>query len=588
MCLGDSKKRGMLKKIVSVAIICCCVGGYGFDTCAVDVSEIYSNKQSTKYKITLSDNIYKITDINGVQIIPEQVSGKSILFSNGGRSKVRVYVNKDKYIVVNLQADNVVKDKIPPIIDWKYKDIMTNEIRVKLHDDAGVYQVNSVSGGESARVIFTKMPKSAQVSLEMPDEGGGIDIYDVFGNAKVLLPEDITLSISRAVKNINGDSVLLKLNDSAKMIQGITYVDGELIDPILGGGVDRTYITHRGTTQVNLNYSGNKKITLLLDTDVKSPDIVRAYRGGANLSRVFLEAQDRQSGIRKISFYNSSDNVYDIIKEIVGVQEVEIASSDIADGCTHVYVYDGVSNATKLDISEMVVDDVSPKVSMDYADGCYTLRIEKDKSGIDSVKLDNVDVDIYENCPVGEFSYNFVDLEGDSKVRACDGIGNVTEVTVNETMCTARRLYKNASGSWLSIDVGDQRGIQKITDGDEHPIERFLEDTHKVRGFYKVRPNTNKIKIFYQDDKSYALDLEELTSSPVVTEEVCVDGLISRCKVSSKAGIREVRYKDGRKISFKEDLPDDITVSCTAMDKVTPTCVTVYDAVGNSVDINKN
>ena len=95
----------------------------------------------------------------------------------------------------------------------------------------------------------------------------------------------------------------------------------------------------------------------------------------------------------------------------------------------------------------------------------------------------------------------------------------------------------------------------------------------------------------YQDGKSYLLDLEELTDAVVVTDEVFENDLVSKCKVSSKAGIKEVRYKDGRRISFREDLPDDITIACTVIDKrgiEAPTFVTVYDALGNSININES
>ena len=170
-------------------------------------------------------------------------------------------------------------------------------------------------------------------------------------------------------------------------------------------------------------------------------------------------------------------------------------------------------------------------------------------------------------------------------------MGNINLVTVNETMRTVRRAYKNAEGSRLSIDIEDKRGIEKITDQDDNPIERFLDESFKAKGFYKVRPNTNQVKVFYQDGKSYALDLEELTTDVVITNEIFKNDSVSRCKVLSKAGIKEVCYKDGRKISFREDLPDDVTIECTVPDgngDIIPTFVTVYDALGNSVNINED
>lgn len=590
MSLEYLRRNKRLKKaLVSTVVFCCCLVGCKFSAhAAVDVREIYSNNQSTKYKVTLSDNIYKITDINGLQIVPEQISGKSVLFSNGGNKKVKIYVNRDEYVEVDLQ--NAVKDKKEPSILWKYKNTDKNMICLKAEDDAGVYQANSVGNVESARVILTNMPKSAEISLEMKESDDSVRIYDVFGNYQPIRMENITLDIEKAIRNANGDSVLLKLRDSKDSIRDITHIDGEVIALVPGKGVDSTYDTISGTMKIKINYDNLKEIVLSLDTDTKMPEIIRAYKSGSG-RKVFVEAEDVQSGIRKFSVYNSNEEMEDVIEQITGVNEVRLISKDIPDGSTHVCVYDGVHNKAELDLADMVVDDKSPLVTIDYDDGLYILNVVKDKSGIESVSLDGEDVDVYNNNPVGEFSYRYENLDGESVIKACDGIGNVALVTVNETMCTVRRAYRNAVGSRLSIDVEDKRGIQRITDQYDNPIERFLYDTNQAKGYYKVRPNTSQVKIFYLDGKSYALNLEELTNAVGVADEVYEDGLVSRCKVSSKAGIKKVQYKDGRKISFKQDLPDDITIECTVTDEhgvAVPTFVTVYDAVGNSININES
>ena len=139
---------------------------------------------------------------------------------------------------------------------------------------------------------------------------------------------------------------------------------------------------------------------------MKAPNIIRAYKN-ATERKIFLEARDVQSGIRKFSVYNSNENEDNVLRQIAEFSETQISSNDIPEGSTHVRVYDGVYNKAELTLAEVAVDDKCPEVTMDYNDGQYTLNIVKDKSGIDSVSLDDEAVDEYKDCPVGEFTYEF-------------------------------------------------------------------------------------------------------------------------------------------------------------------------------------
>ncbi|MBP5426314.1 MAG: hypothetical protein J6Y29_00205 [Clostridiales bacterium] len=592
------KGKWLKDLLIGTAVFCFCVVGSNYVAGAAKVEEIYTNRQYTKYKLKLSEKIYKIADANGVLIVPEQLDDKSALFTCPANKKVRVYFNNSEYILVDLQDCDAITDVVSPRIMWKYKDIANSRICLKVEDEAGVYQVNDVKREdgdlveyESARVIFSKMPKTADLSLEMEDLNGGIRIYDVFGNRKQLLARDIDLNVAKAVKNMNGDKILIKLADSAERIKDIMYPDGEVIESGVGRSVERVYNTDPGTEEILVNYGTNniKNVLLKLDTDVTAPDVVRAFKNGDN-SKLFIEIQDDKSGIKKISFYNRELDSETIIRDIMGISEKEFVKSDVIEGNTHLIVCDGVDNKKKISLENVEVDNVGPIITVNYSDAGYTINVKKDKSGLDSVKLDDVDIEVYNDYPVGDFTYNFEDLNGESSIRACDGVGNMEVLSINDVMRKINKKYKNVVGSRLSIDVEDKRGIVKITDQDDNVIERFLESTNRAIGAYKVRENTTGIKVFYKENKSYLVDLEELSSAPIVTEELVEDNLIRRCKVSSIAGIKEISYKDGRKIVFKQDMPEDIIIDCTVRNAgiIEPTVVVVVDTLGNSVKINES
>ena len=151
-------------------------------------------------------------------------------------------------------------------------------------------------------------------------------------------------------------------------------------------------------------------------------------------------------------------------------------------------------------------------------------------------------------------------------------------------------MYKNNKGTLISITVEDLRGIVKITDQDGRTIERLFGNETRVSGVYKVRGNIQSIKVFYEEDKSYDIYLEELTQPPQVTHEIVDNGFITHCTVASNAGIKSIEYSNGKKILFKTDMPDDIEVDCILENDnggTEPAYVTVYDALGNSIEINE-
>ena len=557
-----------------------------------NVQEIYRNSEATKYKITLLDKIiYKVTDMNGEKITPEQLSGKSVLFSNNGLNKVRVYSSSSNYEVVDLESDEVMVDITSPKVLWKYKNNGDNLLWLEIEDESGLYEIRKNNQVGSLRTIFTGMQKKAILSIELA-EGEileRLEISDIFGNTEVIEVSEITLNVVEAFKNANGSVIVLKLNDSENNITGLEYLDGTEIESVSGTDLEKTYNVAPGTTKIKVKF-GDEYAIIQLDTDAKSPEIVRVWKKGDN-SRMLLETKDYESGVKKIAFYNKSTKNEQVYKEFEGLHIGGVSQYDIMEGATHLYVYDGVGNRTKVAMTSIGVDDEGPVIVVRYKDGKYIMTVREEKSGIDTVRLDGIDVDTYIDYPAGEFVYTYDDLNGDSYITASDGLGYAVSLTVDEAISIRKRIYKNDQGDIISIKLEDDRGIQKITDQDGNIIERFLLNEKEISGVYKVRSDIDSIKVFYQDNKCYNIRLQELSEKPQISNEVYDDELITECVVSSKAGIKKIEYRDGRSIEFKENIPDDIIVNCTELNDdslVVPAFVTVYDALDNSVNINES
>ena len=551
------------------------------------IKEIYRNGLSTKYKIVASYNIFKITDQNGGSsgITLERKSGNSALFSCNGLTKIRVYSTSSKYEEVNLE--NAIPDVTPPEILWKYKDASDNIVWFEVEDEAGLYEIRSTSSGQTLRTVFTKMQKSVVASVEA-SRIEDLVISDVFGNVGTIDVSNITLNVTKALKNVNGSRFIIRLNDYKNTITGIEYVDGRPIEVLSTNGFEDAFDVLPGTTKVKVKF-GDEYAIVQLDTDAKSPEVIRAWRKNDS-SRVLLETRDDQSGIRKISYYNRNTKYEELFKEFHNDEGGKVTPYDIEEGITHIYIYDGVDNITKLSVSSIDVDDEAPMINIKYVDGQYKIIVKENESGMSELKLNEDDITTYTDYPTGEFVYTYNDLEGGSYVTASDGVGNIMSLTVDEIISVRDRVYRNSRGDILSIKIEDDRGIQKITDQDGNVIERLLINETEINGVYKVRKNTDSINVFYGNNKSYNIKLQELSLKPQVSNEVYDNELITECLVASKAGIRKIEYNDGRKIVFKKDMPDDIVVNCTRIDNgvAVPTFVTVYDALGNSVNINES
>lgn len=551
------------------------------------IKEIYRNGLSTKYKIVASYNIFKITDQNGSSsgIILERKNGNSALFSCNGLTKIRVYSTSSKYEEVNLE--NAIPDVTPPEILWKYKDANDNIVWFEVEDESGLYEIRSASTGQELRTVFTKMPKNAVASVEANNIEDFV-ISDIFGNMGTIDVSNITLNVTKAVKNVNGSRFIIGLSNYKNKITGIEYVDGRPIEILSTNGLEDAFDVLPGTTKVKVKF-GNEYAIVQLDTDAKSPEVTRSWRSSDG-GRVLLETKDDESGIRKISYYNRNTKYEELFKEFYNAEGGKVESYDIDEGITHIYIYDGVDNITKLSISSIDVDDEAPTINIKYVDGQYKITVKEDKSGMSELKLNEDNITTYTDYPTGEFVYTYNDLEGSAYVTASDGVGNIMSLTVDEMISVRDRVYRNSRGDILSIKIEDDRGIRKITDQDGNVIERLLISETEINRVYKVRENTDSINVFYGNNKSYNIKLQELSLKPQVSNEVYDNELITECLVASKAGIRKIEYKDGRKIVFKKDMPDDVVVNCTRNDNgvAVPAFVTVYDALGNSVNINES
>ena len=587
---GLRYNANLRKILVSLAIICVSFVKVSINVDAqntLSILELYKNSQSTRYKLVLSEKIYKVTDTNGEEIIPEQVNLNNILFENNGESVIRVFNKKLEFIEVNLDDATVIEDTIPPNILWKYKNTEDDTIYMGLHDDAGLYEITNIKQAESLRAILTKMPNDIIVSFNADDVNNKVEIYDVFGNKSEIDINDITLDVNMATKNVNGNKIALKISDSQNGITNVTYSNGEEIIAVGSVGLEDIYEINKGTTKVIVNH-GTESTEVQLETDIKAPEVIRIWKN-ADDSIIMLETKDTQSALDKITIRKGTE---EILKDINGLIKEQILSETIDNDVTHIYIYDIMGNRKKVAIDDIQVDTQVPQITIKYKNGEYIITANEQNSGVLELKIDELQLERYEDCPTDDVIKVVANLDGESNVKAYNGVGSESILNVNEAMSVRRRAYKNNLGTSISIEVSDQRGIVKITDQLGNVIERFFTSVEEVSTTYTTRKNTESINIFYKDDKSYTVNLEKLTDTPEVFDEVFDDnGLVTECKVYSPAGIKQIVYDTGKKQVFKKDLLDEIVVNCMDEnddDELEPVYVKVYDGVGNIVKINED
>lgn len=587
---GSRYNINLKKILVGISIICVGIIKMSINVNAQDelsVLELYKNSQSTKYKLEISEDIYKITDMNGIEIIPERVYKNDILFENNGNNTVRVFTNELNYIDVNLENAVMVTDTTPPNILWKYKNTEDNTIYLEIQDSAGLYEMRNVRQAEALRAIFTRMQKDVVLSLSEKDINNKIEIFDVFGNKAELDISDITLDVNIATRDMLGTKIALKLRDTQNNISNVTYLDGVEIAQIGSSEVENVYAISEGTTKVIVNH-GTENTVVQLDTDMRAPEVVRIWKN-EDSSIIMLETRDLQSGVDKITVCNGDE---EILRNVNGLIKRQILSEEIEDGITYIGVYDTMGNKIKIPLDDVLVDTLVPQITLKYENGEYRIITKEINSGVIEIKLDNTQIERYEDCPTSEIVYILNDLDGESYVKVCNGVGNEAILKVNDGLSTCVRAYKNNAGTAISIDVSDQRGIVKITDQADNVIERFFTNVKDVSTTYSTRKNTEGIKIYYQDDKCYTISLTKLTTAPIVSDEVFDDyGYVKECKVFSPAGIKQIVYSTGKKEVFKKGLLNEMVVNCMDEnddDELEPVYVKVYDGVGNIVKINED
>ena len=573
------------------------------DTVCDDEGPEYSlSFHEGKYILTLWDNVTGLKDVrneaNTTTI--HAISGNPQVFIT--EETALPNANDDNVLIAYDGFGNTTRIELPknngdgPNVLWAYKSEVENCIYAGVEDERGIEKVVDQDGKD--RMWIKDTPKSKVIRYKLNKDDTYFTVKDIFGKGTNVIIEEISLDVTSAYKNLEGDKIVLEMEDKDHGIGNVTYLNGIVIPEITASGVrdKQKYTVLEGTTAIKVyrNDDNTKFAIVQLDVDVESPEVPgnesegRLYRRGTTSpgvsgGYVVIRAVDNKAGVDTI-VAGSNTLELGLSKEVLAMISIEDA--------TKVVITDGVGNVKEIPVQDITRDETGPSAQIDYnrTQNNYTLTITDSEAGVwKVVKNNDAIIATYkdylagENVDGGRGTYPNIQtitldtMIGINKIEVYDAVGNKTEVNLNNVLCIVNYAYQNREGTRLAVNIQDIRGITKIgifsasSPNVEKTIEKFAQGTTAIRRYYSIDGVVQDIKI-YSTGGYYTLweNVEEYIGGIEVSQDVAY----------SLVGIRQIDYEDGTSIEFRGDIPVKVKV-----DKVNHTSVKVHDTLGNVVEI---
>ena len=489
------------------------------------------------------------------------------------------YADKDRIFLVYDGVGNksevlVVKnDSEGPEVLWAYKNVQYNYVQVGLREMLGLKEIKDQDG--KTRIVFNDNPTHAIAKYELQDNDTEFTVTDIADNGTLVKLDDVTLIVSSAYKNANGDKIVLSMYDMVNGISKVTYTDGREIPVQLRNGIHykKCYEVDEGTTRVLVYQDDGETYTeVLLDLDSKGPKIIPNAEGGQTYRNIagdliVMQPVDAQSGIKKVV-------VGDTVLQLQCLPQ-RLLKQMVTNGVETIVLYDAFDNVTRVKVSEIERDETAPTGSIEYVpeNDNYILTVQDTQSGLWKVVKDEEIDDPYEDFnltyPREEKQVTLDTVIGLSKLKIFDAVGNVYEIDMSGVRCVITYAYISPDGTKIALSAYDTRGITKVGILDENEKESIIEvfrgRNQRLRKCYDIPQGIQAINFYSFDD----VTREDLTVYAQIPEIV---GNLAY----SPIGIRKVEYDDGISLEFRKNEPSRARVNLEGRE-----WARVYDTLGN-------
>ena len=311
--LFSNKVRKMLLAVGLSMLSMCTMSAFSYATPTIDAKFKKTDVEGkTIYQVQLKETDEKLSmklykqkgedSANRVEVIPtiwQEKDGEVLaVVEIGSNEDVDTFVveNNDEtpeHAEVLLAAEGFVEDNDGPEINWAYKNEEEGYIQFEAEDLTNVYRVVDKAGVERVKIDEKDQGKVVIVKCLITADDEKFELYDVLGNKGEIVLNNIKATHAIAAKNADGQKVVLNMSlPQGAILQSIETVKGK--DIITESGVtkeskgqanDSLVAVYsgvpEGTTYLNVKYKLNendeeqKTMRVLLDLDLEAPVLVK-------------------------------------------------------------------------------------------------------------------------------------------------------------------------------------------------------------------------------------------------------------------------------------------------------------------------